>query len=220
MKHFLLLATSLILLAGCGSKTIPDWTNAAFNQLESYKQSYLSGQLRVAEIHFNKATEEIRKSGNLDLLAKAYLTKCAVQTVAIEKIDDSAYLQIETLSPSPTNKTYHRFLRGDFDQVSPNLLPEQYRSFFDTLRVVKTGDATDELLKMEDPLSRLIAASLAVQHNRCDERCFQVAIDSASKNGWKKPLLVYLEKLQSFYETNKDPEKASVIQKKIELIKK
>lgn len=220
MKKVLTLLACLILLAGCGAKSIPDWTNAAFNHMERYKQDYLSGKSDTAELHFNKATDEIRRSGDLDILARAYLTKYAVQTAVLEKIDDRNYLMIESAQSSSVNKNYHKFLKGDFDHVGAELLPEQYRNIFTIFRTGKTEAIADELMKIEDLLARLIASGLTVQYSRYDERCLQIAIDTAMKNGWKKPLLIYLERLKTYYETVNDPGKASAIQKKIELIKR
>jgi len=219
MKQCLSIFVILMLLAGCGSTPIPDWTNAAFNQLDNYKKTSLIGNVNAAELHFNKALEEIKKSGDLDILARVYLIKYAIQTSLLEKIDDREYLRIEALYPSPVNKTYHAFLKADFDHVEPNLLPEQYRVFFKVLRTGNPGDTIDEILKMEDPLSRLIATGLMIQYSNPDERCLQAAVDTASQNGWKKALMIYLNKLHSFYETKKDSAKALNTQKKLELIR-
>lgn len=218
MKKQVFILVLLMLLAGCGSKPIPDWTNAAFNQLDNYKKNYLSGKAHIAEVNFSKAIEEIKKSGDLDILAMAHLTKCGVQTAMLEKMDDREYLKIDAVHSSPSNRNFHEFLKGNIDRVEPKLLPEQYQKFFTTFRSGKNGSVKDEILKMEDPLSRLIAVGVVIQHNRHDEPCLQIAIDTASENGWKNALLVYLEKIKTFYETKKDMEKASNTQKKIELI--
>jgi hypothetical protein len=208
-----------MLFSGCGSKQIPDWTNAAFNQLDAYKKGDLAGNTFIADLHFKKATEEIKKSGNLEILARAYLTKYAVRVAVLEKIDDREYLAIEKIQPSAANRNFHEFLKGNFDHVDQDLLPEQYHGFLTAFRSRKEDSLADELLKIEDPLSRLIAAGLLVRLDRYDERCLQIAIETASKNGWKKALLVYLETIQKYYEKKKEPEKAANTRKKIDLIK-
>jgi hypothetical protein len=101
-KHVFILVF-LMLFAGCGSKPIPDWTNAAFKQLDDYKKNYLSGKTHIAEVDFNKAVEEIKKSGDLNILAMAQLTKCGVQTAVLEKMDDREYLKIDAVYSSPSN---------------------------------------------------------------------------------------------------------------------
>jgi hypothetical protein len=218
MKKFLCLFALLVLLA-CGSKPIPDWTNEAFNQLEHYKKNALLGKGPVAEFHFNKAIEEIKKSGDLDILARVYLTKCAIQTAVLEKMDDREYLRIDVAQPVPQNRSFHKFLSGDTAHVEEKLLPVQYQGFFMTYRSGRFADMSGEISKMEDPLSKLIAAGFLVKQDKCDEGCLKIAVDTASKNGWKKALLVYLVKIQSFYENKKELEKAANTQKRIELIR-
>jgi hypothetical protein len=72
---------------------------------------------------------------------------------------------------------------------------------------------------MDNPLSKLIAVGLLVKKNKDDEIDLKLAIDIASQNGWKKALLTYLFKLQSFYKTNNKQDKAAQVEEKIQLIK-
>jgi hypothetical protein len=219
MKKNIIAFVFLMLIAGCGSKPIPDWTNAAFNQLDDFRENYLAGKTQIAELHFNKAVDEIKKSGDLDILARAYLTKCAVQMAVLEKMDDRNYLRIDAAQPVPQNRNFHKFLSGDTARVEEKLLPVQYQSFFMAYRSGRFADMSGAISKMEDPLSKLIAVGFLVKQDKCDEVCLKIAIDAAGRNGWKKALLVYLEKLLSFYEVQKDMEKATTIRNKIELIK-
>jgi hypothetical protein len=219
MKKHIIVFVFLMLIAGCGSRPIPDWTNAAFNQLENFRKNYLAGKTQIAELHFSKAVEEIKKSGDLDILARAYLTKCAVQTAVLEKMDDQEYLRIDVAQPVPQNRSFHKFLSGDTAHVEEKLLPVQYQGFFMAYKSGRFTDLSGEISKMEDPLSKLIVAGFLVKQDKCDEGCLKIAVDTAGRNGWKKALLVYLEKLLSFYETQKDVEKATTVRKKIELIK-
>ena len=72
---------------------------------------------------------------------------------------------------------------------------------------------------MDTPLSKLIAIGLLVQKNTYDEMELNLAIDISSQNGWKKALLAYLTKLQSFYVMNNKPGKAAHVAERIQLIK-
>jgi hypothetical protein len=221
MKKIAYLITIGILLFGCGpSKPVPDWKNASFNQLDNYKKSYLIGRESIAEIYFNRAVDEIKSSGDLEILARAYLTKYAVQVAVLEAFDDREYLRIDALVPITQNMNFYNFLKGSFDKVDEDLLPRQYDGFLRAFRKGNTEDITSEISKMDDPLSKLITIGLLVQKNKYDERTLNIAIDAASHNGWKRALLVYLGKLQSFYDKINEPEKAAKIEQRIQILKK
>jgi hypothetical protein len=188
--------------------------------LENYKKNYLSGKDRIAELQFNKAIDEIKKSGNLEILGRAYLTKYAVHIAVLETFDESEYIKIDTLQPVLENRTFYNFLKGSFDKVDESLLPKQYNGVLKVLRKGKYEDAAHEISKMEDSLSKLIVAGLLIQKNTYDEGVLKIAIETAAQNGWKKALLAYLDKLVLLYETKKESEKASNITQRIQLLKK
>lgn len=220
MRKIICLMMLSILLVGCGSsKPVPDWTDASFNQLDNYKKSYLSGKERIAEAYFNKAVDEIKNGGDLDILARAYLTKYACQVAVLEAFDDSEYLRIDAVEPVLQNKIFYGFLNGAFDSVDEKLLPQQYEGFLRAFKSGKKEDVAREISKMDNPLSKLIAVGLLVKKNKDEEIDLKFAIDIASQNGWKKALLAYLGKLQSFYMTNNDPDKAAHVEARIQLIK-
>jgi len=213
------IALSLLLL-GCGSsKPVPDWTNASFNDLDNYKKNYLSGKSGIAEEYFNRAVDEIKGSGNLDILAKAYLTKYAVHVAVLEPFCGNEYLMIEEVEPVGENRNFYDFLGGTFERVDERLLPKQYADFFRTFRDRNDDDFVKGISDMDNPLSRLIAVGLLVKKNTYDEKILKLAIDTASQNGWKKALLAYMARLQILYEKNNSPNKAAVVGEKIRLLK-
>ena len=220
MRRIVCLIVFCFLLFGCGSsKPVPEWKGASFNQLDNYKKSYLSGKERIAEAYFNKAVDEIKSSGNLEILARAYLTKYACQVAVLEAFDDSEYLRIDAVAPILQNKTFYNFLEGAFGNVDEYQLPERYAGFFRALKSGKKEEIALEISKMDNPLSKLIAVGLLVRKNMYDEMELNLAIDIASQNGWKKALLAYLAKLQSFYVMNNKPDKAAHVAERIQLIK-
>jgi hypothetical protein len=117
------------------------------------------------------------------------------------------------------NKNFYSFLKGAFDNVDEKQLPQQYVGFFRAFKSGKKDEIAHEISKMDNPLSKLIAVGLLVQKNKNDEIDLKLAIDIASQNGWKKALLAYLSKLQSFYKTNNKPDKAAQVAARIQLIK-
>ena len=115
------------LITGCaGSGNVPDWTYAAFNMLEDFKQAALEGRTTIAELHFQRAVEEIKKSGDLVLLGRAYLNRYAVQTALLESFDDGKFQKIQSVHPDRENAAFLSFLKGNFDRTDSKLLPSPY----------------------------------------------------------------------------------------------
>jgi hypothetical protein len=218
MKKILMIFVFILIVAGCGSKQIPAWKNAAYDQLEDFKTNYLIGRDYVAELHFHKAIEEIKKSGDLDLLAIAYLTKYALAVAVLEDFDDGEYLKIDAAHSVPEHQSFRSFLAGELHRVDRKLLPAHYRSVFAAYRSGNSSSVAEEISKMREPLSTLVAAGFLVRQDACEEECLKVAIETASQKGWKKAVLAYLEELWAFYEINNEDEKAEMTRQKIELL--
>ncbi len=222
MKRILCLLLLFLLLGGCSSKPTPGWIVVSNQQLETFKQHFLTGgQPDVTERHFRKAIEEIKKSGDLDLLGKAWLTRIALEIAVLKDVDKGEYENIAAAHPVPANRNFYRFLTGDPTAVDGSLLPAQYRSFLKALQAGDTVNVEKAVAAMADnPLSQLIAAGISVRRHLENEAILLAAISTASRNGWKRTLLVWLERLRIFYAATGDTAKATAVRQRIDLIGK
>jgi hypothetical protein len=221
MKKIHCLLFLFLLLGGCSSKPAPGWIVAGNQQLETFKQQFLTGgQPIVTERHFRKALEEIKKAGNLDLLGKAWLTKMALEVAVLMEMEEAEYLRVAAAQPVTANRNFYLFLKGEKASVDRSLLPAQYRPFLDAFRSGNTVKVEQTITDMEDdPLSRLIAAGIAVRFNLENEGILKVAVETSSRNGWKRALLAWLERLLTFYKATGDAAKASAVRQRIDLMK-
>lgn len=207
------------LLAGCGaSQPVPDWLNASHSQLEAYQKNYLSGSDKLAALRFKGAINDIKKSGDLEMLARAYLIRMALQRAVLEEPDAEDYLKIAALQSMPTNRNYYAFLKGEPAQVDEKLLPAQYQGLLNNLRPEGEEGRLAAIGKMQNPLSQLIAMGVLVYRNQESEALLQRAVAVASAQGWKKALLAYLERLRLYYEGKPQKDKALEIEQRIMLI--
>jgi hypothetical protein len=209
-----------LFITGCASLETPAWRLASFSHLESYKNHLLTGNQGLAELQFRRAIEEINKSGDLDVLARAFLTRQALHIALLTTYPQDDYLAVERLHLVPANRNYFLFLEGSFLQVEAALLPSQYRELLPALQKKEPRAILAAIGKIEDPLSRLIATGLAVRLGLDEERLLLAAIDNASAQGWKGALLVYLEATRKYYERKSAGDKAGRMQDIIDLITK
>jgi hypothetical protein len=221
MKKILGLVTVSILIAACGGTKSPEWYLASSQQIDKFEKNYLSGEKAdITELNFSKTVEEIKKSGDLDRLEKAWLTRMALSVALLKDPDSSDYKKIEAVQSVPENSNFYKFLTGDMMKVDNALLPNQYRKFQKALANKNSAEADDAIASMKDnPISQLIAAGLAVRGKIESEAIFQVAVETASVNGWKAALLAWLERMAAFYETRGEAGKARSIHERIELIR-
>jgi hypothetical protein len=217
MKKIFFLLLFLLALAGCGPKPMP-WIEAGYQRMENFKMDFLTGRPPIiTDMHFKKAVEEIKKSGDLDLLGKLWLTRMALQIAVLDEPEEGDYSRLEAAQSVPANRSFYLFLKGDAAATGA-LLPEHYRKFFAALNAGNATETGIAVAKIDDPLSRLIAAGLAVRRHAENEALLRMAVDTASRNGWKRGLLAWLKRLAVFYEASGEAAKAAAIRQRIDLI--
>ncbi len=190
MKYVLLVSLSLLLAACGGGPKAPDWKLDSISLIERYKKAELKGQNKLAESHFEQSLAAVGSAARIEETARLHLTRCATRQASLSFEPCSGYLEYAKLGVSAEDETYHRFIGGQWDGLDAGKLPAQYRDFAANREPARNAGI---LQKIDDPLSRLVAASIAVMRKQADAATLQVAADAASDQGWRKPLLVYLK---------------------------
>jgi hypothetical protein len=218
MKRIFPLVCCLLILA-CGSKSIPEWQALGAKQLEGYKQTALEGKTDLAAQHFRKAVAEVKKSGDLERLARVHLTRCAVQVALLEPLDDREYLEIAAVLPQPDHQAFHAMLKGEPAGVEAGRLPPRYQGFLKAWQRNDPSSARAEIDRMDDPLAVLIATGLLVKGRQYEAETLNRAIEVSSRNGWKKALLTYLDVQQASYGRSGDHARSELIRRKMDLLR-
>lgn len=175
----------LAALAGCASNPAPpDWQSNAQSSLESYEKSYLDGSVALADLSFARARAQAARTGQPQWVARVELARCATRAAALEFDDCPAYAVLKD-GAGLEEHSYAAFLAGAWQAVDGKALPSQYAV------LLKNGAATD-LSQITDPLSRLIAAGILFRQGRLAPAGITIAIDTASAQGWRRPLLAWL----------------------------
>ncbi len=176
----------LALLAACSSTPPPpDWQMNAKASLERATAAYLAGNSRLEALEFNRARAELARTGRADLLARAELTRCAARVASLVFDDCPGFAALAQDVP-PAELAYAAYLAGTATAQDAALLPAAQR---DALAGDGSGQA---LARLPDPVSRLVAAGVLLRSGRAQPPLFALAADTASAQGWSRPLLAWL----------------------------
>lgn len=206
--RLLLLAAPLILAACAGSPPPPDWKMNVQSGLEGYRKHYLDGNTRLAELNFARARAEAARTGRPDMVARVELARCAIRAAALEFDDCPGYQTLKDAAGAD-ERSYAVFLTGAWSSVQANTLPAAYGP------LLKDGEA--HLAEVKDPVSRLIAAGVLFQSGRLSPAGIATAVDTASEQGWRRPLLAWLGVQLKLAEASGEPG-AAAIRRRIELV--
>jgi len=180
MKITLMLAA--LLLAGCASKPAPpSWQADAKDALDGFTDDYLRGNTAAANAEFARARRETTSTGRPDLVAQVELVRCAALAASLE-FDDCPGFAALAADATAQQRAYAAYIAGRWEGLDAAALPEQHRP------VVASGS----LNGVADPLARLVAAGALLKAGRITPGDIDVATNTASEQGWRRPLLMWL----------------------------
>lgn len=174
------------LLSACASApAAPDWQLTAKGALDRSVQAYLRGNSRVEAVEFALARRELARTGQADLLARAELTRCAARVASLLFQGCAGFANLAA-DAGAAQRAYADYLQAQNKPQDTALLPEQHRAF-------AAGQPSLESLKaVRDPLARLVVAGVLLQSGRAEPGVLLMAVDTASAQGWSRPLLAWL----------------------------
>lgn len=203
------------LLGACASgPPPPQWRLDAHGALGNYQAAYLRGEARIAAQEFARARSELASTGSVDLVARAELTRCALQVASLE-FDDCPGFQPLAQDAGAAARAYAAYLGGRWEEVDASLLPAQHRA---VLSVSSGGGAGGEVAGIEDPASKLVAAGVLFRVGRIAPADIAAAVDAASENGWRRPLVAWLGVQEKRAQAAGDVEAAAAVRRRIELV--
>ena len=203
-----LLAALALSACSAGPKT-PDWQLEAKTAMERAVAAYLEGNSRVEALEFGRARSEISSTGRVDLMARAELLRCASRVASLVLENCVGFERLRADAP-PAERAYADYLAGQLRPQDIALLPASQRA-------AAAGGDVAALKGINDPLSQLVAAALMFRAGRASPAALQQAVDTASSQGWRRPLLAWLGVQLQLAEKGGDSAGAAQLRRRIAL---
>lgn len=204
-----LLVTVSALLSSCASgPEVPDWSISAIGHVERFTEAYLKGDTRIEAREYALARAETARTGRPDLVARIELNRCAarVASLVFESCEGFEPLRADA---SEAERAYADYLSGKANQSGLAKLPAHHRA-------VAAGGTS--LSGIEDPFSRLVAAGVVMRRGDATPDTVTTAVDTASRQGWRRPLLAWLGVQARLAEERGDPDDAARIRRRMGLV--
>ena len=183
------LAAAALLVAACGgSPPAPEWQANASDALQSFQQRYLAGDTKGAESEFLRARSELSATGRADLVARAELVRCAARVASLDFEPCSGFEALRD-GAGPEEVAYAAYLEGRVPRQAAN-----------------------------EPLARLVAYGVHLRAGGITPQDIGAAVDIASAQGWRRPLLAWLGVQLKRAEDAGDSETAARLKRRIDLV--
>lgn len=174
-------------VAGCTSQPpAAQWALEAQSASDRAVQAYLKGQVRVAEVEWGKALNEVSATGKPAAMARLALLQCASQIAALELTACPRY-QRYAAGAAPAEQAYARYLQAEHVAADVALLPAAQQSVAAQLLVQKPVAA----LPQAEALSQLTAAGVALRSGLAQRAVVQHAAEVASAQGWRRAAMAW-----------------------------
>ena len=209
-----LLSTILLLAACAGGPMPPEWHTQSHASLERFRQQYLEGNSRLAQRSFAQAKAAVAATGRPELAARAELVRCALATAALDSDACEGFDAIRN-EATADDQAYRAFLSGQWQAQDAARLPLQYRA------VASARDETarnNAMQRIADPVSRLVAAGALFRLAQLSPEGLGTAVGTASAQGYRRPLLAYLNVQAKRAEAAGDSAVLESIRKRIDLV--
>ncbi len=204
-----------ISLGGCASNPPPpDWQSNARSAIDAAVAAYLVGDSRFEASEFSRARDQIARTGRLDLLARAELMRCAARVASLV-FEPCAGFELLRADAAAEEQAYAALLAGEgLSGEAIGRLPSVQR---DSAQAIAAGTprATAGVQAIDDPLSRLISIAALFRAKLAGPTLVALAIDTASAQGWRRPLLAWLEVQAQLAERAGDAVEAARLRRRI-----
>ena len=181
-------AVAVVLLAACAGAPPPPDWQLNAAQSLQIFEQYYLAGDARADAEFARARSELARTGREDLVARAELVRCGVRTASLE-FDECPGFEALRAGARAEELAYADYLSGRGKRAAG-----------------------------PDALSRLVSAGVLLKSGGGTPALMEEAVEIASAQGWRRPLLAWLGVLEKRAREAGDHEAAARVRRRINLI--
>ncbi len=211
MRRFAILISAVALAACSSNPPPPDWQLSAKSSLDNAAIAWFEGRDGVERAEFARARAAVARTGRPDLVARAEAYRCALRVATLIPEACTGFVAVAA-DAAPEDAAYARYLSNRLQPGDAERLPPAHRA------ALGAADPTSALRAMEDPVTRLVAAGAALRRGQASPGVVQLAVDTASAQGWPRPLLAWLGVQQQAARAAGDTAQVERLQRRIDTV--
>jgi hypothetical protein len=210
MRFSFLLAS---LLTACASgPTPPAWQADAKGALDRSTTAYFAGETKASDAEMERARRTLASTGRADLLARAELMRCAARVASLVFEPCERFEVLRADAPA-AERAYADYLAArPLSRENVALLPTAQQG------AASSEASLAKVQSIEDPQARLIAVAVLFQSGKASPPMIDAATETASAQGWRRPLLAWLKVQALRAEKAGDAAEAQRLQRRIALV--
>jgi len=205
------------LLAACaGGPPAPPWQTEAKGAMDRAALAHLNGESKAHEAELARARAAVAATGRAELAARVELMDCALRAASLELGPCARFEALRADAAAP-ERAYADYLAGRaLTREAIALLPAAQQAAASARASAAVPPAVTQAV--EDPLSRLIALAVLFQAGQASPAHIEQAADTASTQGWRRPLLAWLKVQALRAEKAGDAAALAALQRRIALV--
>jgi hypothetical protein len=214
--HLVCAAVAAMFTACASGPPPPDWQANAKSALDQATAAYLVGDSAGEARAFERAREQIARTGRPELMARAELMRCAVHVASLVFEPCAGFEPWRGDAALPERAYADHLAARALAREDIERLPPAQRAVASAL--AGPAAATADVQSIDDPLARLIAVAVLFQAGKASPATITLAAETASAQGWRRPLLAWLEVLALRAEKSGAADEAQRLRRRMQLV--
>lgn len=184
--------TAATLLTACASGPAPPaWQADAKSAMERSTAAYLAGETQASDAEMALARRALTSTGRTELLARAELMRCAARVASLVFEPCERFEALRDDAPASERAYADHLAARKLAPADIARLPAAQQAAATALAGGEAALAS--VSSIEDPQARLIAVAVLFQAGRASPALIDAAAETASAQGWRRPLLAWLK---------------------------